>query len=76
MTWLIQETFLVVLLQGDQLTLLPKRIRCAVSMRADDTDKWGNETLDEREDYQLVLRDSSIKVRISRVFALSRSGFT
>ncbi|EYC15430.1 hypothetical protein Y032_0037g3517 [Ancylostoma ceylanicum] len=47
--------------KGDQLTLVPKRIRCAVSMRADDTDKWGHETLDEREDYQLVLRDSSIK---------------
>ncbi|KAK6740329.1 hypothetical protein RB195_008660 [Necator americanus] len=47
--------------KGDQLTLVPKRVRCAVSMRADDTDKWGNEALDEREDYPLVLRDSSIK---------------
>ncbi|VDL64137.1 unnamed protein product [Nippostrongylus brasiliensis] len=47
--------------RGDILTLVPKRSRCAVSMRADDTDKWGNDTLDEREDYQLVLRDASIK---------------
>uniref|UniRef100_A0A7I5E8I5 BTB domain-containing protein n=1 Tax=Haemonchus contortus TaxID=6289 RepID=A0A7I5E8I5_HAECO len=47
--------------KGELLTLVPKRTRCAVSMRADDTDKWGNDTLDERDDYQLVLKDASIK---------------
>ncbi|VDM61915.1 unnamed protein product [Angiostrongylus costaricensis] len=49
-------------LKGEQLTLLPKRARCAVSMRDDDTDNWkfGN-SLDEKEDYQLVLRDPSIR---------------
>uniref|UniRef100_A0A1I7WPI9 BTB domain-containing protein n=1 Tax=Heterorhabditis bacteriophora TaxID=37862 RepID=A0A1I7WPI9_HETBA len=46
---------------GDSLTLVPKRTRCAVSMRADETDKWGKDTLDEREDYQVMLRDPTIK---------------
>ncbi|KHJ85160.1 hypothetical protein OESDEN_15118 [Oesophagostomum dentatum] len=48
-------------ISSEPITLVPKRVRCAVSMRADDTDKWGHESLDEREDYQLVLRDASIK---------------
>ena len=32
-------------------------------MRADETDNWGNEALDEKEAYTLMLRDPSIKVR-------------
>ncbi|CAJ0597740.1 unnamed protein product [Cylicocyclus nassatus] len=48
--------------EADQITLMPKRVRCAaVSMRADDADKWGHDPLDEREGYQLVFRDSFIK---------------
>lgn len=45
------------------LTLIPKRNRSAVSMRADETDNWGQEALDEKEAYTLMLRDPSIKVR-------------
>uniref|UniRef100_A0A8R1HTB7 BTB domain-containing protein n=1 Tax=Caenorhabditis japonica TaxID=281687 RepID=A0A8R1HTB7_CAEJA len=45
----------------DVLTLIPKRNRSAVSMRADETDNWGQEELDEKEAYTLTLRDPSIK---------------
>ncbi|KAJ1359582.1 hypothetical protein KIN20_038413 [Parelaphostrongylus tenuis] len=48
--------------KGEQLTLLPKRARCAVSLRADDTDKWKfSNSVDDKEDYPLVLRDPSIR---------------
>ncbi|CAI5455785.1 unnamed protein product [Caenorhabditis angaria] len=47
--------------KGDVLTLIPKRTRSAVSMRADDTDRWGQEALDEKEPYTLMLRDPSVK---------------
>lgn len=50
------------------LTLIPKRNRSAVSMRADETDNWGNEALDEKEAYTLVLRDPTIKVLSSKLF--------
>lgn len=48
-------------LKTNVLTLIPKRNRSAVSMRADETDNWGNEALDEKEAYILMLRDPSIK---------------
>ncbi|CAD6189299.1 unnamed protein product [Caenorhabditis auriculariae] len=47
--------------KGDALTLLPKRTRSAVSMRADETDKWGQESLDEKDDFTLMLRDPTVK---------------
>lgn len=49
------------IIKTNVLTLIPKRTRSAVSMRADETDNWGNEALDEQEAYTLVLRDPSIK---------------
>ncbi|KAF1748505.1 hypothetical protein GCK72_024972 [Caenorhabditis remanei] len=48
-------------LKNNLLTLIPKRTRSAVSMRADETDNWGQEALDEKEAYILILRDPSIK---------------
>lgn len=47
-----------------ELSLVPKRLRCAVSFRADDTDKWGAQQMDAHEDYSLTLRDPSVKVKI------------
>ncbi|CAB3399682.1 unnamed protein product [Caenorhabditis bovis] len=47
--------------KGDLLTLVPKRTRSAVSMRADDTDRWGQEVIDEKEDYVVMLRDPTVK---------------
>ncbi|CAJ0916107.1 unnamed protein product, partial [Mesorhabditis belari] len=47
-----------------ELILVPKRLRCAVSFRADDTDKWGAQQMDAHEDYSLTLRDPSVKVEL------------
>ncbi|CAO4386171.1 unnamed protein product [Caenorhabditis nigoni] len=49
------------LVKTNVLTLVPKRTRSAVSMRADETDNWGQEALDEKEAYTLTLSDPSIK---------------
>lgn len=38
--------------------LVPKRVRLAVSFRADETDNWGAEGMDERDNYQLIYRDA------------------
>uniref|UniRef100_F1KX05 Influenza virus NS1A-binding protein n=1 Tax=Ascaris suum TaxID=6253 RepID=F1KX05_ASCSU len=40
-----------------QLTFVPKRMRNAVSMRDDDTDTWGNDEVDHKEEFMLMLVD-------------------
>ncbi|CAJ0574925.1 unnamed protein product, partial [Mesorhabditis spiculigera] len=47
-----------------EITLQPKRLRCAVSFRADDTDKWGGQALDARENYILSLRNPTVKAEL------------
>lgn len=46
----------------EELTLVPQRVRNAVSRRDDDTDQWGAEELEAREEHTLILRDHSLKV--------------
>ncbi|VDM41072.1 unnamed protein product [Toxocara canis] len=36
---------------------VPKRTRSTVSVRADDTDTWGNEEVDHKEEFMLMLND-------------------
>ncbi|PAV74075.1 hypothetical protein WR25_22579 [Diploscapter pachys] len=57
--------------KGETLTLIPKRERNAVSARMDETDNWGQGTLDERESFQLILRDPKVKKLLE---ALCRTG--
>lgn len=43
-----------------ELMLVPKRTRHTVSMRADETDNWGSDQVDHKEEYMVVLRDTSM----------------
>jgi hypothetical protein len=43
--------------QDATMGLVAKRTRLAVSFRADDTDGWGTDAMDERDNYQLIYRD-------------------
>ncbi|GMT31315.1 hypothetical protein PFISCL1PPCAC_22612 [Pristionchus fissidentatus] len=54
------------------LTLVPKRSRCAVSVRDDDTDKWGADDMDDKDDYVLALRDPSLRVDVLEKLATFR----
>lgn len=56
----------------DVLTLVPKRSRCAVSVRDDDTDKWGADELDEKDEYVLALRDPSLRIDVLEKLATFR----
>ncbi|KAF8386514.1 ivns-1, partial [Pristionchus pacificus] len=56
----------------DVLTLVPKRSRCAVSVRDDDTDKWGADELDEKDEYELALRDPSLRIEVLEKLATFR----
>jgi hypothetical protein len=49
-------------LTPEPLTFVPQRHRNAVSRREDETDSWGNEELDSKEEYRVVLRDLSLRV--------------
>jgi hypothetical protein len=47
--------------KSNELVLIPKRSRTAVSRRDDDTDEWGTEELDVKEEHVLSLRDTHLK---------------
>lgn len=51
-------------LTPEPLIFVPQRQRNAVSRREDETDSWGNEELDSKEEYRLLLRDASLRVRL------------
>ncbi|KHN85984.1 hypothetical protein Tcan_08667 [Toxocara canis] len=46
----------------NQLVFVPKRTRSTVSVRADDTDTWGNEEVDHKEEFMLMLNDPTHRV--------------
>lgn len=46
---------------NEGLILVPKRARHTVSVRADETDNWGNDQLDHKEEYTVTLRDSAMR---------------